>query len=172
MIELDLRMLLIQAATFLVALGLLRWLAYKPLMALLDARAKKVASDLEAAEKARGDATKAIADAEQARVEALRSAEESLRQAAEEARRSREDILREANARSREMLNEAENRIAQERDVAMRELRDKTADLAVRLAEKVLAESINQAAHDRLVDEAVDVVGLPEPPGGACRQKN
>ncbi len=172
MIEVDLRVLGIQAATFLAALGLLRWIAYRPFMALLDARAKKVASDLDAAERARDDAAKAIADAEQARIDSLRSVEESLRQAAEEARRSREDVLREANAQSRAMLNEAENRIAQERDIAMRELRDKTADLAVRMAEKVLAESMSQAAHDRLVDEAVDAVSLPEPPGGACRQKS
>ena len=161
MIELDIGVLGVQAATFLVALGLLRWLAYKPLMSLLDERARRVSSDLDAADNARRAAEQAVATVEQERQEILRSSDALLRQATEEGRLAREKILRDAQQQGASLLADAERRIAEERDRAVRELRGEASDLAVRLAEKVMAESLSQSAHDRLVNETVAALEFP-----------
>ena len=165
MIEVDVRVIAVQAATFLAALGLLRWLAYKPLMALLDERTRQAAADLDAAAEARREAARQAEAAERERAEDRRRSEDLFRQAVEEGRRVRDSILREAQDQSRALLAETERRLAEERDRAVRALRRETTDLAVRLAEKVMAESLTSAAHDRLVDETVEAVEFPAPKG-------
>lgn len=158
MIEFDLQVFLIQAATFLVALALLHLIAFKPLKAMLEARTRKIGDDLDAAEQARKSAAAAEQAAERERAELRSKADDVVRKALEESRKERDAVLRQAQKQGENLVAEAEKRMAEEQAKAITALRNEATSLAVSLAEKVMAESLSQTAHDKLIDQAVDAV--------------
>jgi F-type H+-transporting ATPase subunit b len=53
------------------------------------------------------------------------------------------------------MLERARAEIQQERDAAIAELRKEFADLTISAAEKVIGQSLDRQAHQRLIEEAL-----------------
>jgi len=153
MLNIDLPLIAAQLVTFLIGLGLLWLIAYKPLTAMFQARMDKIRGDLKAAEDARQDmeSRKKAYDAQMAELRA--QTQDLLRQSAREGASMREEIVATARKQGEALIERAEAVIAQEKARAIKELRQEVLDLSMRVTEKVVGQMADPALQRRVVDK-------------------
>jgi F-type H+-transporting ATPase subunit b len=125
---------------------------------LLDERRDKIQGELERAEETRRTAEQELADYRQK----LASAREESNRIIEEARQTAEQVRAEIQAKAEReaaaTVSKAQDEIRAERDRVFQELRGEVAQISVELAERVVGESLDGKAHQRLIDEYLDQV--------------
>jgi F-type H+-transporting ATPase subunit b len=152
---LNLPQLIAQIANFALLLLILRFTLYKPILRMLDERKQKIAEGLNAAEIARAEAASAQLNI-QAQLDAARKEGQDIVANAQQISTRIQAEAREQSARDREAaLERARNEIQLERDRAIADLRAEFADIAVSAAEKVINQSLDRQAHQRIIDETL-----------------
>jgi len=140
-----------QTITFFIFVLFCKKYVWPALIAVMEAREKKIAEGLEAAERADKD----LELAQQKVGEQLREAKEQAATILESANKRAAQIVDEAKEQARvegeRILTAAKADIEQEANRAKEELRGKVATLALAGAEKVLGSSIDANAHNDLV---------------------
>ncbi|MGD8451147.1 MAG: F0F1 ATP synthase subunit B [Phycisphaerae bacterium] len=140
---------------FVALLILLRTLAWKRLLGALQQREAFIQNSIDEARDQRVEAEKLVADyraqLEKARAEATAIVEESRRDAEEVRRRLQEEAHKDAE----ELVARARREIKLAKDTAVKELYDRTADLAVQVATGVIGKELSDADHRRLIDESL-----------------
>ena len=143
---------LIIFGTLLFILGKFAW---KPLLNVLNEREKLLRESLERAQQQRRDAEKLLADYQaqlaKARDEATAIVAEGRRDAEVLRRKLQEQARQEAD----EVLARARREIQLATDSARKLLHDEVADLAVRVAGRVLRKELSPADHRALVAESL-----------------
>ena len=136
---------------FLILLFLLQRFLFKPVLAMLDQRARTIRESVEAAEQARQESARA--DVERAEVlrEARRQAEEIVTRASQEADRLRGERLQQAQEEAQRIITRAQQEASAERQQAMQELRAQVADLAVLAAGRVIGRSLDDQSNRALI---------------------
>ncbi len=148
-------LLVAQIVNFAVLLFILRLTLYKPVLRMLDERRQRIAEGLNAAEIARQEAASAQANI-QAQLDAARKESQEIVANAQAIATRIEAESREQAAREREAaLERARNEIQLERDRAIAELRREFAAITVAAAEKVINQSLDPQAHQRIIDETL-----------------
>lgn len=151
----NLPQLIAQVANFFVLLLILRLTLYKPILRMLDQRKQKIAEGINAAEIARQEAQQAQASIQTQLDQARHEGQEIVGNAQTIAARIQQEA-REQATRDREAATErARAEIQLERDRAIAELRTEFADITVSAAEKVIGQSLDRQAHQRIIDEAL-----------------
>lgn len=152
---LNLPQLIAQVVNFFVLLFILRLVAYKPILKMLDERKQRIAEGLNAAEIARAEAATAQANIQAQLDTARKEGQEIVANAQNIATRIQADA-REQSQKDREAaLDRARVEIQQERDRAIASLRGEFADITVSAAEKVINQSLDRQAHQRVIDETL-----------------
>lgn len=138
---------------FFVLLGRTFW---KLLKGGLDGRADKVREQLAEATRLRAEAQQILDTYRQKQEQAVKDAADILQSAKEEAERMRlegqEQLKRTLAAREAQ----AKDRIAQAEQAAVQSVRALAADIAIRAAAGLVAESIDKDGAAALVDQAID----------------
>lgn len=67
----------------------------------------------------------------------------------------REELETQARADAEQIVSRARDEIVLEREQAIQQLRGEFADLTIRAAERVVGQSLDRAAHQRLIDEVL-----------------
>lgn len=133
--------------------------AWKPLLNVLNEREQSIRHSLEAAREERVEAEQLLADYKaqitKARDEATAIVEEGRRDADVVARRLQEQARQEAE----QVLERARREIKLATDVAVRELYDQTAELAVKVAGGILRKEISPEEHRQLVADSLEEMG-------------
>ena len=152
---LNLPQLIAQVVNFFVLLFVLRLVAYKPILKMLDERKQKIAEGLNAAEIARAEAASAQANI-QAQLDASRKEGQEIVAGAQGIATRIQADARELSAKDRDAaLERARIEIQQERDRAISDLRGEFADITVKAAEKVINQSLDRQSHQRVIDETL-----------------
>jgi F-type H+-transporting ATPase subunit b len=152
---LNLPQLIAQMANFFVLLLVLRFTLYKPILNMLAERKQKIAEGLNAAEIARAEAASAQANI-QAQLDTARKEGQDIVAGAQTIATRIQAEAREQSARDREAaLERARTEIQLERDRAIADLRSEFADITVSAAEKVINQSLDRQAHQRIIDETL-----------------
>lgn len=152
---LNLPQLIAQIANFFVLLLILRLTLYKPILRMLDERKQKIAEGLNAAEIARAEAAAAQANIQDQLSIARKDGQEIVAGAQAIATRIQADAREQSNRDREVALERARSEIQLERDRAIAELRGEFADITVSAAEKVINQSLDRQAHQRIIDEAL-----------------
>jgi F-type H+-transporting ATPase subunit b len=147
--------LIAQLINFVALLIILKLFVYKPVLRMLDERRERIREGLSAAERGREQAAEANLEA-QAQIEAARREGQGIvAQSQQVAARLQEEARVQAQQQQEAMLERARAEIQQERDGAISELRREFADLTIAAAEKVIGQSLDRAAHQRLIEQAL-----------------
>lgn len=147
--------LIAQMVNFFILLVVLRIFLYKPILNMLDRRSQRIREGIDAAEQSKEQATQAEEEVARQLDEARRQGQTLVGQAQEAATRIQEEARSQARRDSETQLERARSEIQLERDQAIAELRKEFADLTVSAAEKVIGQSLDRQAHQRLIDEAL-----------------
>lgn len=147
--------LLTQLISFTIIALLLYKFLYGPITRMLDQRAEKIQSSLEAADRAAVEAASSAEKVEQEMVAARQQGQSLIAEAREAAGRLREQEESRAKEQVEEMLQKARADIQHERDAAVEEVRSEFAGLAILAAEKVVEQELDQARHQELIDRVL-----------------
>lgn len=151
----NLPVLVAQLVNFFILLVLLRIFLYRPILNVLDRRAQRIREGLEAADKSKEQASQAEQEVAKRLEEARQQNQASIAQAQETASRIQEEARAQARREADALLERARGEIQLERDQAIAELRQEFADLTVSAAEKVIGQSLDRRAHERLIEEVL-----------------
>jgi len=128
--------------TFLLVLGILSQVAWKPITQALRDREQSITDALAAAEKAKGDLQLLQSNSEKLLQEARAEREKMMREAKATADKMIADAAEKANAEKNRIVNEAQEAIRNEKNVALAEVRKQAADLSLMIAEKVIGKQL------------------------------
>ena len=140
---------------FTILLIVLRLFLYKPVLRLLDERKRRIQEGLERAEQAASSASASEHEAREAIEQAQREGRELVQQAQETAAQLRAQLEERARADADQIVTRAREEVQLERDQAIEQLRREFADLTITAAERVTRQSLDRAAHQRLIDEVL-----------------
>ena len=148
--------LITQVVSFVILFAVLCRLLYKPILRMLDQRSSRIKEGLEAAQKAGEEAARSQEEM-QRQLEAARSEGQRLiSQAWEVADRFREEELAKAREAIQAERTRAQANIQRERDAAIEKLRREFADLAMTAAERVIERSLDESAHQDLIEKVLE----------------
>ena len=147
--------LLAQLIGFAILLILLRFVAFKPFMRMMDERSRRVQEGLEAAEQMKEQAGQADVQVQKRLEEARQEGQGLIGQAQQIASRLQDEARQQARTEGEALLARARNEIQLERDEAIAQIRRQFADLTITAAEKVIGQSLDKKAHERLIEEVL-----------------
>jgi len=152
----NLGLLVSQLFNFTLLALLLYFVAYKPILRMLDERSARIKKGLEDAETASRRAAEMEQEFEQRMVEARKEGQEIIAQSTQMSEKAGQDILERAREESRAQIEKAKEEIARERELAMAELRQQVADLSLTISEKVIGEALDEQSQRRLITEFLE----------------
>lgn len=148
--------LLAQIINFIILLGLLYLVAYKPVMRMLDERSRKIKESVEQTESIKEQAARAEEETRRRIEAASKEGQEVIARAARTAEEIRQKARQEARPEAEAVIAKARVEIQRERDGAIDELRKEFADLTILTAEKVIERSLDKDAHLQLIDKVLE----------------
>jgi len=137
---------------FLLLVILLGRVAWRPLIKALQEREESIRDALASASRARAEAAALLKENEQNIAHAEEEYRKTLRAAKLEAEKMREDLLTKAQQQAQRQLQHAKEEIQRDVEAARQQLRSEIADLAIKAAEKILEESVDEKKHKQLID--------------------
>ncbi len=146
------------AIVFVVLLIILRKTAWGPIISSLEEREKTIKDSLDQAAKIQAESLRITEEQNKILAAARHEANallQSSRQASEDLRRKLEQAANEEKAR---IIASATAEIETSKRAAMAELKRTTADLSIRIAEKLIQASLDDSKQRTLVDQLINEV--------------
>jgi F-type H+-transporting ATPase subunit b len=143
--------LLAQIINFALLLVILRAVAYKPVLEMLNTRKQKIQESLDYAESVKKQAADQQKQFDRKLAEARREAQAAATIATQAGEKEREAILAQAHEDARKMIEQAKEQIEYERKQMLAELRQQVVQLSLLAAQKVVSQSLDDQAHRRLI---------------------
>jgi F-type H+-transporting ATPase subunit b len=147
--------LIAQLVNFGILLVVMRLFLYKPVLRILDERKARIEEGLNRAEQAAVQASASQDEARRVIDEARGQGRDLVATAQDAAARLRAELEERARADADQIVTRAREEIQNERDQAIEQLRREFTDLALTAAERVIGQSLDRAAHQRLIDETL-----------------
>jgi F-type H+-transporting ATPase subunit b len=151
----DIGLMIWTVVTFVLVVFVLGRFAWKPLLQALEEREGRIRADIRSAEDARKAAEKLRGDydAQLAQVEAR--TRELIAQAQKDAQRLREEMLKAAQDENARLTERTRQQLAEEQRRLVQELRAEVAEVSVKAAEKLIRKSVDKGLQDQFVKEAL-----------------
>jgi F-type H+-transporting ATPase subunit b len=146
----------------LVAFAILFFFTWKWVLprvrTVLEERQQAIQGEMERAEAERVEAQKLQEQYRQQLAGAREEANRIIEGARATAEQLRRDIQVKAEEESEAIVARAQDEIRAERERAFQELRGQVGSISVELAERIVEESIDERAHQRLIDDFIESV--------------
>jgi F-type H+-transporting ATPase subunit b len=147
--------LIAQLVNFTILLVVLRMFLFGPLMKVLDERKRRIQEGIDRAAEAASAAANSEAESRRAMEMARAEGQAAVARATEAAARLREELEARARTEADGIVARAREEIAQEREQAIEQIRREFADLTITAAERVIEQSLDRSAHQRLIDQVL-----------------
>ncbi len=145
---------------FIVLMLLLKKFAWGgPLMGIMQQREELVASEIEAAEKARKESHQFLEEQKSLLKEARTEAQSIVEGAKKQGELQKEEILTVARNEANRLKESALREIESEKEKAIAAVRDEVVSLSVLAASKVLSKEISEADNRALIEETIAKAG-------------
>lgn len=146
----------INVVTFLVALVILSKIFYKPLITTLESRKNRIEQAIADAEKNKSEMTTLKAEYEQKMEEVRKKVDDLIKDAIKSGQKDREDIINEAREEAKKIMTQTQNRISDEKEKMLKELREEVVRLSIMSAEKIIKDTINKKTQKKIVNNFLD----------------
>lgn len=143
------------AVGFFVFAGLIVWKVRQPMLEGLDARADRIKTELDEAQRLREEAQKALAEYKRKQRDATKEAEEMLTSAKHEAELIRSQASEDLKAVLARRERAALEKISQAETQAIHDVRAQAVDMAMAATAKLLSENVDPGRDQAMVDQAI-----------------
>lgn len=151
--------LVAQIINFIILMGLLYRLLYKPVRAFMDKRTEEIEEQIKSAEKNQAAAEALRIELEKRTSESRQQARQFLDEAAKRAETLQSDMLAQARKEAEAVVTRAQKIAKLETEKAWAELKTEVGELSLLLASKIISESLDQEQHQYLIDETLQQLG-------------
>lgn len=149
--------------SFLLLFVLLKKLAFKPILGMMEKRENKIKESLSEAEKTRLEAEKLFTDYQKQIENARKEAQVLIDEGKKVAEKMKQEIVTKAEEEVKHMTERSRAETELQKERAFIDLQGKVADLAVSAASKVVGKVLSEKDHVRLVEESItDLRNLKE----------
>jgi F-type H+-transporting ATPase subunit b len=143
------------ACTFAVVLFILKKTAWGPIIESLERREKAISDQIAAAQHDRAEAAKVLEEHKKALAKVRNEAQDILNEAAADQKRMLDEAHAKAVAEAEATKQRAIRDIELAKGKAVDELKQKTVELALGLAEKVIGSEVDRTKQKKLVDDFI-----------------
>lgn len=150
--------LIAQILNFLVLLVILAKFAYKPLLQAMDERRNRIINDLDSAEQTRLDAEALKEQYAEQLAGARQEATEIVTKANQIAQNIHDELVEQARVEQEAMMANAKERIEQEKQQALLDMRTEVVKLSTLIAGKIVNQKLNSDKDQKLVENIADEV--------------
>lgn len=144
--------------TFIVLMTILWKAAWKPVVEALDARAEKVRSDIENADRSRQEAEKLLAQHKSMMDNAKNEAGKIISDSRAEAEKLKTEIIDKATADAKDVSDRAKREIELAKDRALADIKAEVVTLSTEIAAKIINKNLNPDDQKALVEETLNKV--------------
>jgi F-type H+-transporting ATPase subunit b len=148
--------LLTQVITFIILLVVLRFVAYKPIMRMLDERSRRIKESMDQAESIKAQTARTQEEVKKQLEEASREGQERIARALKAGEDVKQKAQEDAKKEAETLVNRARAEIQRERDDAITEVRREFADLTVLAAGKVIEKTLDKEKHRELIKKVLE----------------
>jgi F-type H+-transporting ATPase subunit b len=144
--------------TFIALLLILKKFAWKPILGSLNDRENYIKESLERAENAQKEAEKLL---EENRANLEKAEEESqkiIEQGREYAEKLKSQILDESKNDAKKLIDDATSEIERKNAEAFSILKNQIAEIAVKAAEKIIRENLDNEKQEQIVNKYIDEI--------------
>lgn len=152
--------------TFGLLLVVLRAVAWKPILGVIEAREHAIRESVEASRRAREQSESALEENRRILAEARRAAGDIVQRGEREAEQVKSGIMEQARKEQEELVRRGREAIERETRQAVREIRTVAAELALAAAEKLIESRMDDDVHRRLVEKYLEDLEAPGPGRG------
>lgn len=147
-----------QLIIFVVLLFILKKIAWKPLLDALHSREKGIKDSIEQAEQIKKESEELREQNKKILAEANAQSMKIINDSKDIANKLRDDLMAKAQDDSRKMLEQAKIEIQQEKESAMSDLRNEVSDLAIKAAEKIISENLDETKQKKIVNDFISQI--------------
>lgn len=156
MVSLDIQQILTHIVGFLILLWLLRKFAWGPLLAVLDERRTRIATEFEEISKGKESLAQIKAEYDTKIAEIENQARLRIQEAVLEGQQMAKEIADGAREEAHQILEKATEKINQEIAKAKTQLRNEIATISVSAAEKIIRQELDRQKNKELVLQYID----------------
>jgi len=156
------KLIIIQAAGFLIVLLVLNKFVFGKVGGILAARQDEIVSRMNKLESDQAGLDQLTSETQQRLNEIGVEARAKIQEAVERGELERQQILEQARQEATAQIEHARAEIQRDKDSAILELREQIAEIAINVASQVIDQQLDQATHQHIIDEYVS--RLPEAP--------
>lgn len=159
LVYLDIWTIILTLVNFFILLFILKHFLYKPVKKMLQKREDEVNELYKLAEdeKAQGEQFKAQYEEKLSLSE--KEAALLLENASKRATQKYDEMMEETKNKASHMISKANEAIDHEKKLARNELKNEVSSLAVLAARQVVSKEIDQAEHEKLIEDFIENVG-------------
>ena len=150
--------LIAQILNFLVLLVILAKFAYKPLLQAMDDRRNRIINDLDSAEQTRLDAEALKEQYAEQLAGARQEATEIVNKANQIAQNLHDELVEQARVEQEAMMANAKERIEQDKQQALLDIRSEVIKLSTLIAGKIVNQKFNSEKDQKMVADIADGV--------------
>jgi F-type H+-transporting ATPase subunit b len=151
--------IIVVSGAFLILLVLIKKYAWGMITSIFDERAKKINDDIDSAEAARQKAESLAAQRETELAGSRDEANKIVSTANDTAQANKLKIVAEAAAEVQRTKQRANEEIEQSKKEAISGIKGDVADISVKIAEKLIGQSLDATAHADLIDRYLEKLG-------------
>ena len=129
---------------------------FVPVKNMIDSRQKEIDTMYDQAGAAKAEAEALENEYKEKLAVAQQTSERMVKEAVARGQNRQDEIISQANAEARAILDKAAADIAQEKKKAINDAKDEISALAMAIAEKVVGRELNNADQAKLVDEFIN----------------
>ncbi len=153
------KMVIIQAAGFLLLLFLLKKFLFGKIKDVIKARADEIKDTYKKSEDDRSEAERLKVEYQQKAVKADEAAEAKIQAAVDKAKDVSDEMMKEAHQAVADEKARANQNIEMERKKALAEVRNQVVDLTILSTSKLIKQSTKRETAEKLVDNVIKGVG-------------
>jgi F-type H+-transporting ATPase subunit b len=150
---------LVYMGNLIVIIAILTWLLYKPMSKFLNDRKERIKNEIDTAAAKMKDAEEKHSFYEGKLVKINVERDEILEEARKLAGAKEAEIVQNANQEASLIMDRAKLEIEREKEKAKDEMRSQIIQVSALMAERLLGQGMDEAARDRILNEAIVELG-------------
>ncbi len=151
----NLPLLVVFIINFIILFALLRLFLYKPVLKMLDERARRTKEAMEMAEATKKAFEEAKFEVQKQIEKGQQEAQAIIERAIQTGERLKEESRQEAERQAQAIIDKAREEIAEEREKLIEDLRREFVEISILAAEKVIKETLDKERHRRIIEETL-----------------
>jgi F-type H+-transporting ATPase subunit b len=151
----DVKAIIFQIINFALLLLILKWVAFKPILKILDERRKKISNSLKIAKELEEKQQAWRKKERQLLQQALSKSQEIMQASQKQARQDSEDMLAKTRSQQEQIIRKTQAQLKQEKTRLLKEVKSQVAELVAAATAKVLKKKVDSAQDQQLIKDSL-----------------